>query len=230
MSYGSYSGSRGYGSRGYSSHAYGSRGYGSRDYPDSYAHTMPSPVPAQACTVKAPVSPMELVTIQYPSITLKWPTLYPGQKVYMTAGIRIEPVVFLRSIQGQCQVRTEGGGTYMVWRRRLFTTMEEAESFLPGNCVYNVPEDNDTDDDISFDFDSPFPEDISYPTETEETWPLFKGGPSSPEELFSGRVGEAVSTRPGEIHRPDETVSAVPGEPARSHHPYRLRNACFCNR
>lgn len=228
MSYSSYSGSHGYSSYGYSS--YDRSNSNSRSFGRINKVNRVNPVPASACTAKAPVSPMELVTIQRPSISLKWPTLYPGQKVYMTAGIRVEPVTFLRSIHGQCQVRTEGGGNPMVWRRRLFTTMEEAESFLPGNCVCDVPEGKDTDDNIGFDLESPFPEEISYNTETEESWPLFEGGPSSPGELFSGKPGNHSSSMAGESHTPDEihTPNEIyrsgeyhrPGEQARNR-PFR---------
>ena len=99
----------------------------------------------------------------------------------MTAGVRVEPVTFLRNSLGLCQILYESGGTTMVWRRRLFTTMEEAESFLPANVARsmqaNIDCDADTlaasdldfdydhgfDSDHDFDYDAPFPSEIHHP-------------------------------------------------------------------
>ena len=159
MSYSSYSGSQGY----------GSQGYGSRGYSRSFGNVKPSHGPTQARPARAPISPTELSTIMRPSVTLKWPALYPGQQVFMTAGVRVEPVTFLRNSLGLCQILYESGGTTMVWRRRLFTTMEEAESFLPANVARSMQANIDCDadtlaaSDLDFDYDASFPSEIHHP-------------------------------------------------------------------
>lgn len=211
-----YDGSRYSGSR-YNTDYYGDVRYAaayngaSSDYREDYSNDYGS-AQSTAAVAKVPFTPEQVLETISPSSTLKWPSLYPGQTVYLTCGMRTEPVTFIRKLAGgMCVIQFEGGGRPMVWRRRLFSTKEEAERFLLKNYATSVHANSGVDidsqgvgekctnpfeivDDV-FDelgLDSPFPTEIPYSTESGKSWPRHNEEP----EPGSSRKWRAPSTQP----------------------------------
>lgn len=67
------------------------------------------------------------------------PPIRSGQTVYLTCGVRIEPVTFIRNMGGRCLIACGGGGI-TVSRSRLFHTEEEAKKHLPATSVKLIRE------------------------------------------------------------------------------------------
>ena len=67
------------------------------------------------------------------------PTMRAGQTVYLACGARVEPVTYLRNMNGRCLVACGNGGI-TVSRNRLFLTEDEAKSHLPSASVKRIRE------------------------------------------------------------------------------------------
>ena len=67
------------------------------------------------------------------------PPIRSGQTVYLTCGVRVEPVTFLRNMGGRCLIACGSGGI-TVSRSRLFITEEEAKEHLPATSVKRIRE------------------------------------------------------------------------------------------
>jgi len=67
------------------------------------------------------------------------PPIRSGQTVYLTCGVRVEPVTFMRNMGGRCLIACGSGGI-TVSRGRLFLTEEEAKKHLPATSVKRIRE------------------------------------------------------------------------------------------
>ena len=72
------------------------------------------------------------------------PSMQAGQTVYLACGAWVEPVTYLRNMNGRCLVACGKGGI-TVSRSRLFFTEEEAKSHLLSSSVKRIREIQETE-------------------------------------------------------------------------------------
>ena len=72
------------------------------------------------------------------------PSMRAGQTVYLACGTWVEPVTYLRNMNGRCLVACGSGGI-TVSRSRLFLTEDEAKSHLPSASIKRIREIREAD-------------------------------------------------------------------------------------